>query len=558
MPKNILKIQAIGFAFCIAAVAFLLTTFSGIAATHAKFSMFHPVIIALSCGVLSWGAADRLIGLVTASINSAVGRITAAAEGDLDTPASDELTNALPGLSQSIDNLFAQVRSDIESANSLALFDPVTALPNRLHFRNETEAVLNRMSSGDRAALFFIDLDHFKAVNDTYGHAAGDQLLIMIANRLRALSSRPDGSKSSVDPVVGRLAGDEFTVFMPFINDRRVAGSLAAKMVTALSEPFTISGQTVKVGASIGIAMWPQHGNALTDLMRAADVAMYRSKEEGRNQFQFFSSSMAAQLAQRIELDHELRVAIDDSQFAFHFQPQISLADSSVITHEVLLRWYHPSGDVRVPNTFMPAAERAGLMNEIGRKCFTELARLCAQLNAGGLHQRLSINLSPRDFDDGKFFDRLQDEMTAAGASLSMVELEISERLAMESAEVVGRQLELCRKQGAKITIDNFGRGFTNITRLRALPIDRIKLDATLTKDIVSDPEARAIVQSFVAMMHGMGKEVVAEAIENTEQMQVLKVMGCNAVQGYAVAKPMNEKALSRWLDERAKKKMAA
>ncbi len=558
MHKNILKLQAIGFAFCIAAVAFLLTTFSGLAATYSHFSMAHPVIIALACGVLSWGAADRLIGLVTTSINSAVGRITAAVEGDLDTPASDELTNALPSLSQSIDNLFAQVRSDIESANSLALFDPVTALPNRLHFRNETEAVLGRMTQTDRGALFFIDLDHFKAVNDTYGHAAGDQLLIMIANRLRSLAARPEGAASSGDPVVGRLAGDEFTVFMPFISDRRAASSMAAKLVTALSEPFTISGQTVKVGASIGIAMWPQHGTALTDLMRAADVAMYRSKEEGRNQFQFFSSSMADQLAKRVELDHELRIALDEGQFAFHFQPQISLTDSRVITHEVLLRWYHPNGDVRAPNTFMAAAERAGLMNDIGRRCFTELARLCAQFNAAGYDQRLSINLSPRDFDDGKFFDRMQGELALAGASFSMVELEISERLAMESAEVVGRQLERCRDHGAKITIDNFGRGFTNITRLRALPIDRIKLDANLTKDIVSDPEARAIVQSFVAMMHGMGKEVVAEAIENTQQMQVLKVMGCNAVQGYAVAKPMNEKTLDRWLQERNKKQAAA
>ena len=558
MHKNVLRIQAIGFALCIATVAFLLTSFSGLSIAYAEFSFVHPAIIALACGVLSWGAADRLIKLLTVSINSAVGRITAGAQGDLDSPVPDALSNALPGLSELIDNLFAQVRSDIESANSLALFDPVTALPNRLHFRNETDAVLTQMSRDDRAALFFIDLDHFKAVNDNHGHAAGDQLLIMIANRLRSLAARPKGSGVKANPVVGRLAGDEFTVFMPYISDRRVAATFAAQLVSALSEPFTISGQTVKVGASVGIAMWPQHGRALTDLMRAADVAMYRSKEEGRNQFQFFSSRMAAQLAKRIALDQELRIALDEQQFAFHFQPQVNLTDGSVISHELLLRWYHPDGSIRTPDAFMRAAEQAGLMSEIGRRSVCEIAELCARLQGQGRHQRLAINVSPREFDDDQFFTRLSAAMESAGAPLSMVELEVSERLAMESAELIGRQLQRFRKHGVTVTMDNFGRGFTNITRLRTLPIDRVKLDATLTRDIVADPEARAIVQSFVSMMHGMGKEVVAEAIENAQQMQVLKVMGCNAVQGYAVAKPMDEKALGRWFEDRLKKKAAA
>jgi diguanylate cyclase len=558
MQNNILRIQAIGFALCIALVAFLLTSFSGLTIAYANFSFVHPVIVALACGVLSWGAADRLIGIVTDSINSAVGRITAGAEGDLNSPAPVGLTHALPGLSKSIDNLFAQVRSDIESANSLALFDPVTALPNRLHFRNETEAALDQMSPDDRAALFFIDLDHFKAVNDNHGHAAGDQLLIMIANRLRALAVRPEGLTAHSDPVVGRLAGDEFTVFMPCIKDRRGASRLGESLVTALSEPFTIAGQTVKVGASIGIAMWPQHGRALTDLMRAADVAMYRSKECGRNQFQFFSSSMAEQLAKRIELDQELRIAIEKNEFAFHLQPQVNLTDNGVISHELLLRWYHPDGSIHAPNAFMRAAEQAGLMNDIGRWTVKEVAELCARLMHKGYRQRLAINVSPREFDDDKFYARVSDAMQVAGAPLSMLELEISERLAMESGEIMARQLMQFRENGATITMDNFGRGFVNITRLRSLPIDRIKLDATLTRDIVADPEARAIVQSFVSMMHGMGKQVVAEAIENTQQMQVLRVMGCNAVQGYAIAKPMDEKALMRWFEARQKKKSAA
>jgi diguanylate cyclase (GGDEF)-like protein len=552
-----LKLQALAFALCIGAVAFLLTSFNELRHGFDPNALTNSLIVALACGVLSWGAADRMIKVVSTSINAAVGRITAAAQGDLDSPAPDDLADALPNLSESIDSLFAQVRSDIESANTLALFDPVTALPNRVHFRNETEATLAAMNAGDQGALFFIDLDHFKAVNDTHGHAAGDQLLIMIANRLRSIMAGRNVDKTMLEPVVGRLAGDEFTAFLPQTQDRQTVVTIADRLLSALSDPFTISGQTVNVGASIGIAMWPDHGRALTDLMRAADVAMYASKEGGRNQFQFFSSSMAEELAKRVELDHELRTAIEEEQFGFHLQPQIDVSSGRVISNETLLRWYHPSGEIRLPHAFMRATEQAGLMPDVGQWAFAELARMCGRWATQGLDQRISINLNLRQLEQPGFFKSTAVIFAEHNAPLSMLEIEVSERLAMESGEIIGRELAKFRDAGATVTIDNFGRGFSNINRLRALPVDRVKLDASLTRDIVNDPEARAIVHSYVNMLHGIGREVVAEGIESDAQIRVLKVIGCNAVQGYAVAKPMDEKKLAAWRDRRAAKKAA-
>ena len=260
MQGNALKLQAFGFAISIGLVAFLLSSFSEFDNTTHGLSLRNPIIIALACGVLAWGAADRLISLVTSSIDAAVSRLSAAAQGDLVSPLPEDLDSTLPDLSQSLGELFEHVRSNIEHVNSIALFDPVTALANRLHFRNETEASLARAPADRVDALLFIDLDNFKNVNDTLGHAAGDQLLIMIANRLRSIF--PAAGVRGSQPVLGRLAGDEFTSFIPDVNSSEKVCALANLVLRALSEPFGIAGQSVRVGASIGIAMRPAHGSA--------------------------------------------------------------------------------------------------------------------------------------------------------------------------------------------------------------------------------------------------------------------------------------------------------
>lgn len=546
MQGNALKIHAFGFAFSIGAVAFLLASFSELTDRSNVWSFSNPVIIALACGVLSWGAADRLIAVVSASVDAAVRRLGEAAAGDLDSPVPEHLEETLPDLSQSLGELFQQVRTNMDQVNSMALFDPVTALANRMHFRNETEALLSAASIERLDALFFIDLDNFKSVNDTLGHAAGDQLLIMIANRLRSIFPSPGANANG--PVIGRLAGDEFTVFQPGIKSEAKARETGAVILRALSEPFSLCGQSVKVGASIGVALRPQHGRSLTELMRAADVAMYYSKENGKGQVQFYNDTLAETLAARTQLDSDLRDAFKLNQFGFEFQPQIWLGDRNAVAAEALLRWHHPVDGIRTPDQFMRVAEETGLMAELSDWTLDQAASVIGRWYRSGFRQRLAINMSKRQFERGSLFERASEALARHEAPIEMLEIEISDRLAYTTGDSVFADVQALREAGATISVDNFGSAPIDLRRLRLLPVDRVKIDRTMISDVVTCNESRAILQSAVTVLNALGKETVAEGVESQDQLDLLRVMGCKAAQGYAIARPGSEAALRSFL----------
>lgn len=546
MQGNALKLQAFGFAISIGLVAFLLTSFSEFDNSTRDLSFSNPIIIALACGVLAWGAADRLISLVTSSIDAAVHRLSAAAQGDLVSPLPEDLDSTLPDLSQSLGELFEHVRSNIEQVNSMALFDPVTALANRLHFRNETEASLSRASADRADALLFIDLDNFKGVNDTLGHAAGDQLLIMIANRLRSIF--PSTGARECQPILGRLAGDEFTAFIPNVASPEAVCSLASLVLRALSEPFGIAGQSVRVGASIGIAMRPMHGRSLTELMRAADVAMYHSKENGKGQFQFYDDALAERLAERTKLDLDLRQAFELDQFGFQFQPQVLLSDKTAVSVEALLRWNHPIEGVRTPDQFIRVAEETGLMAELADWTLEQAATVIGRWYRSGYRQRLAINVSKRQFERGNLYERATAALARHEAPIEMLEIEISDRLAYKTGDVVIAEVQSLREAGATISIDNFGSAPIDLKRLRTLPVDRVKVDRSLVSEVDTSNEARAILQASITVLNSLGMDTVAEGVETQGQFDVLRVMGCRAAQGYAIARPSSEASLRNWL----------
>ncbi len=546
MQGNALKIHAFGFAFSIGAVAFLLASFSELTDANDVWSLSNPLIIAIACGVLAWGAADRLIAVVSASIDSAVRRLAEAAAGDLDSPVPEPVEATMPDLSQSLGELFQQVRTNMEQVNSMALFDPVTALANRMHFRNETESLLASASSSRLDALFFIDLDNFKAVNDTLGHAAGDQLLVMIANRLRAIF--PTGSVGAPSPVIGRLAGDEFTVFLPAATSEMRVRDIGATILRALSEPFTLCGQSIRVGASIGIALRPLHGQSLTDLMRAADVAMYYSKENGKGQVQFYNDRLAENLAARTKLDSDLRDAFKLNQFGFEFQPQVLLGDRSAVAAEALLRWYHPVDGIRTPDQFIRVAEETGLMAELSDWTLDQAASVIGRWYRSGFRQRLAINISKRQFERGSLFERATEALSRHEAPIDMLEIEISDRLAYTTGDSVFAEVQALREAGATISVDNFGSAPIDLRRLRLLPVDRVKIDRTMISDIIHCNESRAILQSSVTVLNSLGKETVAEGVETSDQFDMLRVMGCRAAQGYAIARPGSEAALRSFM----------
>lgn len=546
MQGNALKIHAFGFAFSIGAVAFLLASFSELTDPRDVWSFSNPLIIALACGVLAWGAADRLIAVVSASIDSAVLRLSEAAAGDLESPVPLPVEATMPDLSQSLGELFQQVRTNMEQVHSMALFDPVTALANRMHFRNETEALLASASSSRMDALFFIDLDNFKSVNDTLGHAAGDQLLIMIANRLRSIF--PTSSSLGHSPIIGRLAGDEFTVFLPGAKSEAKVRETGATILRALSEAFSLCGQSVRVGASIGIALQPQHGRSLTELMRAADVAMYHSKENGKGQVQFYSDSLAENLASRTKLDSDLRDAFKLNQFGFEFQPQVLLADRTAVAAEALLRWHHPIDGIRTPDQFIRVAEETGLMAELSDWTLDQAAAVIGRWYRSGFRQRLAINMSKRQFERGSLFERASEALARHEAPIEMLEIEISDRLAYTTGDSVFADVQALREAGATISVDNFGSAPIDLRRLRLLPVDRVKIDRSMISDIAHCNESRAILQSSVTVLNSLGKETVAEGVEGQDQYDMLRVMGCKAAQGYGIARPGSEAALRNFM----------
>jgi diguanylate cyclase (GGDEF)-like protein len=547
MESASLKGRAIVFALCAGAMVFILAL---LATAHGELSadtMGRALIPAIVCSVLSWAAAERSIASTAAAIDSAIARIAKAAHGDLDSPIPEDIGAAVPHLSVAMHGLFQQVAANLDSVHRLAMFDPVTALPNRTHFRRSAERQLATMPIGQIAALLFIDLDRFKAVNDTMGHATGDMLLGMVANRLRAVADSISIDEVTDKPLIGRLAGDEFTMFFPRLDDPREASRIGRGVLFALTEPFDIAGAEIEIGASIGIALRPDHGTTLHDLMRAADAAMYHAKATGRGRAENFSEELAAELADRAQLEVDLRTAIDRDQFTLVYQPQVSLKDGRIVAAEALLRWQHPIEGVKLPGSFLPRAEETGLIVEIGEWVIGRVTATIRHWADLGVEQRLAINISQRQLDHAMFFRRLREAMLASNAPARLLELEITETLAMHCSEDVIEAIAALRMDGATIAIDDYGTGHSSLSRLRQLPIDRIKLDRSLIEHVTTRRETRLIAQSVIGLIHGLGCEAVAEGIEQDDQADVLRVIGCDVIQGYVIAQPMDEEAFLTW-----------
>ena len=553
MEGMTLKSRAIAFAFCVGAVSFILALFAGAQGDVGDYELIRAVVIAIVCGVMSWASAERSVAGHAEAVDSAIERLSRAAEGDLVSPTPDKVAACLPDLARSMDGLLMQVRSNLENVHSLAMFDPVTQLPNRTYFRREAARVLREVPDTIESAMFFIDLDKFKNVNDSLGHAQGDQLLARVANRLRAVIEPEPGKPSRFPraPLLGRLAGDEFTMLVPEVPSREEAERIGRALLYALAEPFDIAGQSVEIGASIGLAMRPEQGRTLSELMRAADVAMYHAKERGRGQVQSFTPALAARLADNVRLEAELRAAVERREFTFVFQPQLDLPSGKMVGAEALLRWNHPVFGLRMPDSFVPRAEESGLIHEIGLWATEELAGTLARWRRIGAGGRLAVNVSPRQLARPDYFLRVRDAMMRHGSPPDLLELEVTESIAMQCGDEALAELASLRRQGVSVALDDFGTGYSNLARLKDLPIDRAKIDRSLIADIANSDEARTIAHAVIGLVHGLGYQVVAEGVETEDQIAILRVIGADIVQGFAIARPMTEVAFLEWLSKR-------
>ncbi|WP_343346870.1 bifunctional diguanylate cyclase/phosphodiesterase [Sphingomicrobium sp. XHP0239] len=516
--------------------------------TELPDQILASVVAGTFCLLICYIASERPNSQSTRALSALGNRLLAVEDGDFSSPPPEIVRKTMPAVAQAVDTLFSEVRTSLENANALGMFDTVTSLPNRLFFRAEVDKQLALREEGAQAAMLFVDLDRFKAVNDSMGHARGDQLLRMVANRLRIVVTAEMDESSLAKPLVARLAGDEFTVFLSDVDGLTQVERVARRIAMAIAEPFELHGHSIDVGASVGVALCPRDGTSVEHLMRAADIAMYDAKARGGGQYRLFTEQLSEEYRLKVETERALTEGLRRGEFSLALQPQMSLRTGEIIGAEAFLRWNHPQGDVRKPSTFIEIAENCGVISDIGDWVLEECADILAQWAKTGRPRRLAVNVSPRQLDRADFFDRVRSAFARRNVPLSLVELELSESAAMRCSDEQIAAMAKIRSEGATIAIDDFGTGFSNIARLRSMPLDRVKLDPTLVADIDRSEKARNIVQSVIALIHAVGADIVAESIENAAQADILRTMGAQVVQGYVFAPPMDEAEFFEWV----------
>ena len=388
-------------------------------------------------------------------------------------------------------------------------------------------------------ALLFIDLDRFKVVNDTLAHVVGDRLLQEAANRLQA-------SVREVD-TVARLGGDDFTIILQDIAKAEDAAMVATKVIDSLGKPFLLDGHEAFIGASIGITIFPADGDSATILLRNADVAMYRAKDAGRNEYRFFTKAMEAQALNRMGLENDLRYALERNQLFVHYQPIVDFQSERVIYAEALLRWRHPTRGLVPPDEFIPLAEETGLIKSLGEWV---LRTACAQAQAWQAMDLpvfgVSVNLSSGQLKPEFARDTVATVLEETGLSPDLLTFEITESLIVEDAEEAITYLHAIREMDVGLSIDDFGTGYSSLSYLKRLPVDSVKIDRSFVHDVTVDPEDASLAETIIALAHNLGLKVIAEGVETKEQLDFLKSRGCDLYQGYYFAKPMSAKEFQK------------
>jgi diguanylate cyclase (GGDEF)-like protein/PAS domain S-box-containing protein len=415
-----------------------------------------------------------------------------------------------------------------------AYHDALTSLPNRRLLKDRlAQAYVYAHRHGHHLALIFLDIDHFKLINDTLGHATGDHLLQGVADRLRACLRQGD--------TVARVGGDEFTVLFPDVLQVDDAARMAEKILQTFAQPFVIDGQELYVTASIGFAIYPQDGEDPDTLLRNADSAMYRAKELGRNNYQPCTPGMNARLLERMSLERSLRRAVERGEFTLHYQPLVNLGDGRVVGTEALVRWQHPERGLLYPGKFIPVAEESRLILPLGEWVLnTACAQLASWRAAGYFDLRLSVNLSARQFQQQDIHRTVEAALRRAGLPASALELEITESMAMHNVERTREVLHALRDMGVRISIDDFGTGQSSLSYLKHFPLNTLKIDQSFVRDIAVDPDDEAIVRAVIALAHILKLSVIAEGVETVQQRDFVRGAGCEEAQGYFFSRPMS------------------
>ncbi len=522
-------------------------------------------LAAICVGVPTW-ITYSVAGRLTGSINALRHSTDAIVAGNFDRPIDIDCSCEVGGLQESYRRMVQRLNSNITRMNVLAYSDPLTGLSNRSVVVHMLEMALPKAGgSAWQGALFFIDLDGFKSVNDTMGHESGDELLRQVADRIvqqgldRTLATLDNCStafgelcqRPPEDIVFARFAGDEFVAILPGQVDRTVLCNLAEKISAALLQPFSVAGHQVMMSASIGIAQAPVDTSTATELLSFADLAMYEAKQSGKGCYAFFDEKARNHMVEQTQLEAELRIALKTQQLCLFYQPKIHAQSLVIQGVEALVRWNHPRLGLIGPGQFIDLAERAGLICELGQ-CVMQMALTQAKRWFDeGTPYSIAVNVSPTQFRKLEFVDQLTSMIAASGVDPHLLELEITESVAMGDFVAASTKLSALRELGIRTSIDDFGVGHSNLTQLVNLPFDSLKIDMSLISEIGDSEKSEAVIIALIGIASALGHPTIAEGIETFSQYEFLRRYGCNSIQGYYFAKPMNVDDFSAWVVKR-------
>jgi diguanylate cyclase (GGDEF)-like protein/PAS domain S-box-containing protein len=445
-----------------------------------------------------------------------------------------------------VQDVSARIQAE-ERLQHMATRDALTGLPNRLLLQERlTQAIAQAKRAGRRVGVLFIDLDRFKNVNDTLGHRIGDELLKEVSHAL-------SGALREVD-LVARLGGDEFMVVIENFDEPTVLGRIAQKLLDAVARPFRIEEHDIYVTSSIGISVYPDDSDDPEELLKHADVAMYRSKELGRNTYQFLDADLAQHRLRQHALETALRAALKADLLQLHYQPIVNVADPTVVGAEALLRWDDPELGSISPKVFVALAEESGLIHALGEWVLRSAALQCAEWRKAGLMLNVSVNLSGRQFYRDDMAQRISEIVRGAGCDPAWIELEVTETSLLHDLDAIRKALHLLRNDGFTVAIDDFGTGYSSLTHLKHLPIDTLKIDISFIADLETDPGDAAITEAIIGLARGLGLKVVAEGVGTQAQLDFLAARDCHCYQGYWASRPLPTKEFERFVRARQAK----
>ncbi|MDT8371365.1 MAG: response regulator [Gammaproteobacteria bacterium] len=512
----------------------------------ALFRSVQPEIILMDCmmPVMNGFDACKKIHATPEGANTSVLMITGlnddvTIQRAISSGAADFISKPiyLPVLSQRVKHLIEMKRAQ-EHVKHIAYHDVLTGLPNRMLFNDRLQAAIKATKRNvGRLAVMFLDLDHFKKVNDSLGHAAGDKLLQMVAVRIKGLLRDSD--------TLSRMGGDEFTILFPDLGEGeegiRSLQTIATKIIHSLTEPFMIEGHKMFIGTSIGASLCPDDSDDPYSLLKNADAAMYNAKANGRNAFSLFCTSMNNQINEYIQLENGLRNAIKQDELHVYYQPQMNMIDNRIDGMEALIRWQHPELGMVSPAKFIPIAEESGLILSIGKWVLEQACQQCKKWHEMGLeHITVSVNLSAKQFQSGNLLEDVIQALESSGLPASALGLEITESITMHDGDDVIKTLRALKNIGInKISMDDFGTGYSSLSYLKLFPIDVIKIDQSFVRDINRDANDDAIVETIIAMANSLKLDVIAEGVENQQQLDFLQQHQCHIIQGYFISKPL-------------------